>query len=75
MVEQKVSRGRLSVGLGFGGIVKNCWKKQRKRCSCSSYKADHELLRVSNDMRLDGTLTRQAIKAVEAGDWADLVKK
>ena len=69
MVEQKVSRGRLSVGLGFDGFVKNCWKKQRKRCSCSPYKEEQELL------RLDGTLTRQAIKAVEAGDWADLVKK
>ena len=38
-----------------------------------SYKEEFEL-RVSDDLRLDGTLMRQAMKAGKAGDWADLVK-
>ena len=35
----------------------------------SPYKEELQLLRVSIDMRLDGTLIRQALKAGKAGDW------
>ena len=35
---------------------------------------EFELLRVSNDMRWDGTWMRPAIMARKAGEWADLVK-
>ena len=37
----------------------------------SPRKEELELLRVINDLRLDGKLMRQAISA---GDWADLMK-
>ena len=40
----------------------------------SPYKEELELLRVSNDMFVDGSLMRQATKAVKADDWADLVE-
>ena len=34
-----------------------------------------EMLRVGIDMRLDGTLIRQALKAGKAGEWWELVKQ
>ena len=40
----------------------------------SPYKEELERLRVSSDMRLDGTLMLHAIKAGKAGDWTDVVK-
>ena len=40
----------------------------------SPYKEELERLRVSSDMRLDGTLMLHEIKAGKAGDWTDLVK-
>ena len=40
----------------------------------SPRKEELELLRVSCDLRLDGTLVRQALKAGKAVDWSELVK-
>ena len=39
----------------------------------SPYKEELELLRVSNDVFVDGSLMRQATKAGKADDWADMV--
>ena len=36
----------------------------------SPHKNELDLLRVSSDLRLDGTLMRQAFKAGNAGNWA-----
>ena len=40
----------------------------------SPRKEELELLRESCDLRLDGTLVRQAFKAGKAIDWSELVK-
>ena len=40
----------------------------------SPYKEELELLRVSGDMFVDGSLMRQATKAGKADDWAHLVE-
>ena len=69
--QQKVSRGKLSAA--FGQVVReqkwerhavlkvwvvtNTWQDE------SPYKEELELLRVSGDMRLDGTLIQQAIES------------
>ena len=42
--------------------------------SFTSYKEEHELSRVSSDMRFDGTLMRRAIMTGIADDWTKLVK-
>ena len=95
MIEQKVSRGKLSTALRTDGFVKRMWEKYSAKkvwtrellevatravqlvthWQDESPHQELELLRVSIDMRLDGTLIRQALKAGKAGDWWELVKK
>ena len=40
----------------------------------SPFKEELELLRGSGDMRVDGTLIRQAIEAGTAGEWSELLQ-
>ena len=50
------------------------WKSNESGAD-SPYKEELELLQVRSDLRLDGTIMRQAMKAGgKAGDWADLVE-
>ena len=84
MLEQKVSRGRLSAAFGTDGFEEGMWKRftvkklwatksleaaakpvQLETSSSwqngSSCREELEVLRVTGDMRLDGTMMRQVI--------------
>ena len=83
MIQQKVSRGRR-----MGTVCSNKrWRRELLEESTnvvqletsrwqeeSPYNAGLGLLRVSCVVRMDGTLIRQATKAMKAGDWSELLK-
>ena len=65
-VKKEVGKEFVGRGNKSGAVEESgSWKNE------SPYKEELELLRISSDLRLDGTLMRQAFKASKAGDWVD----
>ena len=86
LIEQKVSRGKVSAAFGSDGFVNRMWERlavtkkvarkwleeatkavpletTRSWQTESPYIEELELLRASSDLRLDGTVMRQASQA------------